>query len=118
MAPTQTFGARIRDLRRKNDLSLRELGRLINLSAPFISDIELNKRFPSEETLLALASVLGVSADHLRSFDSRPPVDELRRGGVNDPELGFALREIVEEGVTGRELKTFLEQRRKRTDKK
>jgi transcriptional regulator with XRE-family HTH domain len=99
-------------------MSLRQLGEAARVSAPFVSDIELNKRFPSEDTLCQIAEALDVSVDYLRSLDSRPPLDDLRRGGVNDPVLGFALRRIVEEGVSGKELEEFLERRLKDTEKK
>ena len=46
-----TLGQKIHELRDKADLSLRELALKISVSAPFLSDIELGRRFPSEEVL-------------------------------------------------------------------
>jgi transcriptional regulator with XRE-family HTH domain len=49
-----SLGQRIRELRDKADLSLRGLAMRIGISSPFLSDIELGRRFPSEEILAKL----------------------------------------------------------------
>jgi transcriptional regulator with XRE-family HTH domain len=49
---------RLHELRDKADLSLRELTRKVGISSPFLSDIELGRRFPSEEILAKLAGAL------------------------------------------------------------
>jgi transcriptional regulator with XRE-family HTH domain len=56
-----SFGQRIHELRDKADLSLGGLAMRIGISAPFLSDIELGRRFPSEEILPKLADALDVS---------------------------------------------------------
>ena len=57
-----SFGQRIRELRDKADLSLRGLAKRIGISSPFLSDIELGRRFPSEEILAQLAGAFGIIA--------------------------------------------------------
>lgn len=42
-------GARIRSLREKAGMSLRELARQLDVSAPYVSDLELGRRSFSEE---------------------------------------------------------------------
>ena len=42
----KTLGERIRELREERDLSLRELAGKIGVSAAFMSDVELNRRYP------------------------------------------------------------------------
>jgi len=112
----KTLGERIRDLREQRDCSLRELAKELKVSAPFLSDIELGRRHPSKDVLERLAAALKTTPEDLMKYDARPPVQELRRIAANDPELGFALRGVVDEGVSGEELHEFL--RRRKRDKK
>jgi transcriptional regulator with XRE-family HTH domain len=105
-----TFGQRVRELRQKKDLSLRELAtRLGNLTAPYLSDIELGRRYPSGEVLEKMAKVLEVSIDELRALDPRPPVEGLKKRGSEDPQLGVALRQVVDRKVSGADLMKLLE---------
>ena len=93
---TKTLGDRIKELRDEQDLSLRELAKRIGLTAPFLSDLELGKRFPKEETMLLLANALGTTTEDLAQYDSRPPVAEMRRMANQNPALGIAFRKIAE----------------------
>ena len=61
-----SLGQRLHALRDKADLSLRELAKKVGISPPFLSDIELGRRFPSEEILLKLAAALEVSLEDLK----------------------------------------------------
>ena len=65
-------------------------------SPPFLSDIELGRRFPSEEILVKLADSLDVSSDELKQYDTRGPIADLKRLVDSDPKLGFAFRTVVE----------------------
>jgi transcriptional regulator with XRE-family HTH domain len=110
----KTIGQRIRELREEQDLSLREFARRLgNLSAAFISDVELGRRFPSEKILEKMSHILGVSADELRSYDTRPPIEELRRIVASDPTYGFALRRVVEGKVTAEDLMKLVNRKKK-----
>jgi transcriptional regulator with XRE-family HTH domain len=53
-----SLGQRIHELRGKAGLSLRKLADQIGISSPFLSNIELGRRFPSEEILAKLAHTL------------------------------------------------------------
>ena len=57
------LSAKLRELRTKNNLTLKELSAKSGISVSFISDIENGRRNPSIETLKTLANALGVSAD-------------------------------------------------------
>src|ERR1051325_1262310 len=92
----KTLGQRIRELREALDLSLREFAKLVNISAAHQSDIELSRRFPSDELLKKMAKELKTSVEDLRSYDSRPPVEDLRRRLDGDPAYGFALRQVID----------------------
>jgi transcriptional regulator with XRE-family HTH domain len=105
----KTLGERIRELREEHDWSVRDLAKKIKVSAPFLSDIELGRRHPSDEVLERLASLLETTVDGLKKHDSRPPVQELKRIAANNPAMGFALRKMVDEDVSPEELLNFLE---------
>lgn len=98
-----TLGERIRELREDRDQSLRELARSLDVSAAFLSDVELGRRFPNDEMLVKIAKKLRVSADDLRAHDSRPPLEELKRIASSNPAYGFAFRRIVD-GIVDDEL--------------
>jgi transcriptional regulator with XRE-family HTH domain len=105
------LGEFVRELRDKQDLSVRELARKIDVSAPFLSDVELGRRHPSDEVLRSIAAHLGTSVAELRKHDSRAPVQQLRRMAANNPAMGFALRKVVDEGVSPEDLLDFLNRR-------
>jgi transcriptional regulator with XRE-family HTH domain len=109
----QTLGERIRELRELKDMSLRELATAIEVSPAFMSDVELGRRYPSDKHLAALATALGTSTEDLSKHDTRPPMQELRRMTVSNPEYGFAFRRMINNKVTPSELLKFLEDREK-----
>ena len=117
----KTQGERIRELREELDLSLRELARSLNVSAAFMSDVELGRRYPTEDVLAKIAKRLRTSLEHLQSHDSRAPVDELRRMASSDPAFGFALRRVVDgiadDQLTSEELLKMIDAHRKRRSK-
>lgn len=93
----KTFGERIRELREQKDLSLRELSKIVGeASAAFLSDVELGRRFPSDKTLASLAAALGTTIEDLQHYDTRPPMERLRRIANANPALGFAFRRMAE----------------------
>jgi transcriptional regulator with XRE-family HTH domain len=96
-----SLGQRLRELRDKADLSLRELAKRIGISPPFISDIELGRRFPSEDILKKLARALNVSLEDLKQYDNREPIADLKRLMDSNPKLGFAFRTAVEKVKSG-----------------
>jgi len=104
----KTLGERIRELREQKDLSVREFAKKIKISAPFLSDVELGRRYPSEGVLKTIAVALGTALEDLKKHDARPPVEELKRISANNPAMGFALRRVVDEGVSPDKLLEFL----------
>lgn len=59
------LGARLREARTKQGLSLRSVAQSIGVSASLVSQVEVGKTQPSVSTLFAMASHLGVSFDEL-----------------------------------------------------
>ncbi|TRY22991.1 helix-turn-helix transcriptional regulator [Brevibacillus sp. LEMMJ03] len=58
MKDTVEFGRKIRELRLKNDYSLRDLEAKSGVSYSFISSIEKGRFSPSRDTVIALAKAL------------------------------------------------------------
>lgn len=57
---SMNFGDTIYSRRKQMGLSLRKLGKIVNMSAMFIWDIEKRNRYPSESNLKKLSKALGV----------------------------------------------------------
>ena len=96
-----SLGQRLRKLRDKAGLSARELAKRIGVSSPFLSDIELGRRFPSEEVLVKLTAALNVPLEDLKQYDNRAPVADLKRLMDSDPKLGLAFRTALEKVKSG-----------------
>lgn len=62
---------RIKELREKNNLTLRGLGKEINMSSSRISQYETGKREPKLETWQKLATFFNVSIPYLQGIDER-----------------------------------------------
>lgn len=107
----KTIGERIRELRGDKDLSLRELATKIGVSAAFLSDVELGRRYPSDKHLEKLALALETTLEELQQFDTRPPVQEFRKLAHADPAYGFAFRRMIDENVSSKEILDFIAQR-------
>ena len=60
-----TFGEKLRYLRRKNNLTQKQLGMAVNTADVRIAQYETNARTPREELLKKLAQVLGVQKEIL-----------------------------------------------------
>ena len=100
----KTLGQRIRELREERDISLREVAKRLGVTAAFLSDIELGRRYPSDKVLSDLARELGTSLEDLRNHDTRAPVEGLKRLANSNPLYGIAFRKVIDRGVTPEEL--------------
>src|ERR1043165_2189445 len=109
----KTLGERIRELREKKDLSLREFAGRLGLSPAFVSDVELGRRYPSDEVLAKMAKHLSTTLDDLKSYDTRPTGEEVKRLASTDPAWGFAFRTFLDKGGAPEELLKSVEKRRK-----
>ena len=107
----KTLGEYIRELREEGDLSLRELAGKIGVSAAFMSDVELNRRYPSDRHLQAISEALGTTLTDLQQFDTRPPIREFRKATLSDPRYGFAFRQMMDKQVSADEILEFIESR-------
>jgi len=97
MSDNITLGQKLRQLRESAGISLRELARDAKISAPFLSDVELGRRFPKDETLSLIAKKLGVGLKTLKEHDTRSAIVDLKRMADSTPTLGFAFRAMVDQ---------------------
>ncbi|MCC6356462.1 MAG: helix-turn-helix domain-containing protein [Verrucomicrobiae bacterium] len=99
---SRTLGERIKELRQKANMSLRQLAERIGKSPPFVSDVELGRRYPSEGVLEDIARVLGADATELKKLDTRDSIPLVKRLVEADPRWGLAFRTAAEAGRAGR----------------
>ncbi|NOV00181.1 helix-turn-helix domain-containing protein [Paenibacillus planticolens] len=97
------FGLRIRQLRKQNHFTLRELGERSGVSYSFINSIENNRFSPSRDTVIALADALnrsdkdellllaGFAPTEEESLDisSEPGIDR-----IDDPEVSLFFKDF------------------------
>jgi len=114
----KTLGQRIRELREEKDLSLRELAKKLGVSAAFLSDVELGRRYPSNKVFLGIAQTLGTSVEDLRSYDTRPLIEDIKRLTNSDPFYGLAFRKMVDKAasrsISPEEIMKFAERKLKK----
>jgi transcriptional regulator with XRE-family HTH domain len=90
----------------------------LEITAAFLSDIELGRRNPSDDVLDKIARLLGSSVDDLKKYDRRAPLEEIKRKAAENPSYGFAFRRVVEENVTPEELLELAKKKRAQGKKK
>ena len=94
-APNSTLGNRLREARLASRMSVREMGRRVNVSPSFISQIELGRAAPSIGTLYAIASELNLSLDSLMNTgeggENGSPVAEATAAGAGEADPIMAL---------------------------
>ena len=100
------LGRTIRDARVDNRLSLRELAKRLGISPTHLSDVENDRRVPSEALLKALAGNLGLDFDQLMVMIGR--VYSVTEEYVRQvPEAVSLFRKVSERRLTADELKAL-----------
>jgi len=92
----------IKESRENLGLSIRQLARSVEVSAPFVSDIELGRRFPSDEVLGRLAKTLEMPVEALKQHDTRVFISSLKKLIDTSPTWSFALRTVAEKATEGK----------------
>lgn len=90
------LGERIRDTRKKHNITQEKLGEICSLSAAHIGHIERGTRIPSLDTLYRISAELKVSLDFLL-FDS-----------LNDNEMILRAISKMLEGKDENKVKSFI----------
>ena len=103
----QTLGEAIRFARDKRGMTLRALANEVQVSAPFLSDVEHNRRSPSSETFGAIAKALRVDVDDLKRRDGRLPAD-VKDWLTRSPDMVTLLKDIKASGRSSTELRQAL----------
>ncbi|MDX9801701.1 MAG: XRE family transcriptional regulator [Spirochaetia bacterium] len=62
-----SFGEKIRTVRERRQITLRQVAEAVSISESMVSQIERNKVSPSIDTLLSVAQYLGIDIDYLFS---------------------------------------------------
>lgn len=98
------LGEFIRQKRDEKNLSLSELARLISRSAPFLYDVEMGRRHPSDEVLVEIAKHLSVPTAELKQYDTRPPTKTVLKKTLADPQYAVALRKVIDSKLSATEV--------------
>ncbi|HJP89062.1 MAG TPA: helix-turn-helix transcriptional regulator [Candidatus Limnocylindrales bacterium] len=104
-----TFGDTIRVARARRRLTLRQLGDASGNTASYLSDIENDRRVPSEAVIRNLATILNLDADDLLALAGRFGAEAdryLRR----NPEAGMLLRRMSARNVSSSVIRRILEE--------
>jgi transcriptional regulator with XRE-family HTH domain len=109
MAPApdnETFGSRIRRLRRERGLNQRRLAAQVGIDFTYLSKLENNQsgQSPGEDLIRRLAEKLGEDPEDLLAMAGKVPVDALRARAREDPEFARSLRrlpDVPDSRITG-----------------
>ncbi len=108
------FGERIRELRKKNKLTQRELGKLVDLDFSYISKIENDRleHTPSINTIQRLAEAL--NADELDLMQLANKVPTLLEPFIRSPEAKLFFQRVTKTVTSSegwQELLDYLDER-------
>jgi transcriptional regulator with XRE-family HTH domain len=108
-----SLGGAIRRLRTQADYTLRGFAELVEISAAYLSDIEHDRRVPTDDVLKRIAKLLekrvSVSFEELQGLSARLGSD-VQRMVQETPEVGQLLREVRQSGRPAREVLRQLQQ--------
>ena len=105
----RTLGEIIRAGRLAKKLGLRELARELDITPSYLSDIENDRRVPSEEVLRKLAGRLDLDADHLLALAGRFG-DDAERYMKRNPSVGVLFRRISEHNLKEDDIQKLADQ--------
>lgn len=88
-----TLGQRIRARRTELKITLRELARRVEVSAPYLTDLEAGRRHPGPDVLQRIAAALELPAAELQALDTRLS-PEVRRWVETQPDVARLLRTL------------------------
>jgi transcriptional regulator with XRE-family HTH domain len=101
----QGIGERLKELRKEKEMTLDELGAILNIPKSSLSRYENNESDPSIETVKRIAQYFNVSIDWLSGLtDIRGPIDHLVTS-----EYGDILTEMKNKNISAEHLLKFME---------
>lgn len=106
----KTIGEIISDARRLSGLSLRTVAARIPINFSYLSDIEKNRRSPSEKVIKGLCQQeeLNLDFDYLMAYSGRLG-EEVENYLKEHPLFGSLIRDIAKENLTDTKLRTIRE---------
>jgi transcriptional regulator with XRE-family HTH domain len=102
-----TLGEVIRDARVGLGISLRDLAKRVELAPSYLSDIENDRRVPSEEVLQRLADEVKLKFDDLMALAGRVG-DQTERYMKRHPAAGLLFRKISDKRLRDEDLESLL----------
>jgi transcriptional regulator with XRE-family HTH domain len=103
----ESLGEVLRDARVKAGTTLRDLAKVLDLAPSYISDIENDRRVPSEDVLQRLAQELGLPFDDLMALAGRVG-DDAERYMKKHPTVGMLFRRISDRRLPDEDLQKLL----------
>jgi transcriptional regulator with XRE-family HTH domain len=103
----RSLGDRIRDARVAQGLALRELARRIEKAPSYLSDIEYDRRTPSEDVLRAICSELALDFDTMLGLAGRLG-NEADRYLKRHPTAGVLFRKVSAAGLQEDDLQNLV----------
>jgi transcriptional regulator with XRE-family HTH domain len=113
----KTLGQVIRDARVAAGGSLREFARTLGITPSYQSDIENDRRIPSEEVLKKIAGQLGLDYEELMALAGRFGQDAERYMRRN-PTAGALFRKLSETNAPENILRKMLQEAKELEEKK
>jgi transcriptional regulator with XRE-family HTH domain len=117
----ESLGQAIRRLRTQGDYTLRGFAQLVEISAAYLSDIEHDRRVPTEDVLRRISKLLNrrvsVTYEELQSLSARFETD-LQNMVQQTPEVGQLLREVKQTGRPARDVIRELQEHLRKTGNK
>ena len=105
----KSLGEAIRYLREQRGMTLRALAKHVDISAPFLSDIEHNRR--NTDKLALFAEVLDIDVKELKRFDTRLPT-AVKDWISSNPEIVDLLKDMQASGHSPAQLRASFPRRK------
>ena len=103
----RSLGEVIHDARARLKRSLRDVAKQLAITPSYLSDIENNRRVPSEEVLVKLAVVLHLDKDDLMARAGRFGDDAVRYM-MRTPAAGVLFRKLADGKASGETIQKLL----------
>jgi transcriptional regulator with XRE-family HTH domain len=104
------FGSRIRELRKKQGISLRDFAGEVGIDFTYLSKIENGKVDPpSEEKIIAMAKKFEVDAEELLGLAGKISSEKIRIAVKSNPDVGILLRKLQSRKLTIDQVKEMLD---------